>query len=171
MSLPTLKIGGFEIPREVYPASQTFSNLGGESLKRMLNGAAKKQSHWRKLGTTIRGEGWAPAALAGIDWTQPVEIMSMAPRAIASATTSATLPAARRSDFTDNVFARAIVSGQLVETPVSLAGNVATATAVAGASGYQFHFYPKFSVYSAGPSESVDFGNGQYGWELTAEEV
>lgn len=171
MAVPTLKIGGVEFALQTWPATQSYPPLEGATLHRMLNGAGVKQTHWRKLTTTISGTGWAPAALDGIDWSAAVEIACIKPRTIHSATVAATLPAARRSDFADAVLARAIVGGNLVPTPVNVLVNTATATAVAGATGYQFMYYPKANFYSAGPTEDLDVETGVYSWTLTAEEV
>ncbi|MEN6539425.1 MAG: hypothetical protein ABFC67_07440 [Mizugakiibacter sp.] len=172
MSLPALKIAGIEIPQDVWPMRQSYSKVnGGSTPHRMMNGAALKQQHWRKLSTTIQGEGWAPPALAGVDWSVPVEIQCVQPRSIHSATTSATLPAARRSDLAVNVWATALVNGRVVDTPVSVVGDVATATTVAGASAYQFYYYPKLMFYSDGPTEDLDMERAAYPWQLTAEEV
>lgn len=171
MSLPALKIAGIEIPQDVWPSSQTYGQIEGATVHRMLDGSALKQQHWRKLSVRIAGDGWAPAALAGVDWSAAVEIQCIAPRAIHSATVNATLPAARRSDLAENVWATAIVAGRLVETSVSVLVNAATATAVAGATSYQFYYYPKLSCYSSGPSESLDVSGAAYGWTLEAEEV
>ena len=78
---------------------------------------------------------------------------------------------ARRSDLATSVYARAVVNGELVETAVALAGNVATATAVAGASSYQFWYYPLLNFYSSGPSASLDISGAAYSWQIEAEEV
>lgn len=172
MSVPTLKIGGVEFALQTFPMRQEYRPINGSTQGRMQSGAAFKQTHWSKLGTRISGSGWAPPAMAGIAWGSAVEIYCIQPRAVFSATASATLPAARRTDGTDPVLARAVVGSQLVETPLaSLVGNVATATAVSGATGYQFHYYPKLSFYSDGPTESLDATSGEYGWSLEAEEV
>lgn len=172
MSLPSLIIAGVEIPLEVFPASQEYGRVdGGSTPNRMWNGSLLRQTHWTKLSTRIAGEGWCPPALAGVDWSVPVEIACVQPRAINSATVNATLPAARRSDLTENVFATAIVSGRLVETPVSVLVNAATATAVAGASSYQFYYYPKLNFDTRGPRESLDLSGAAYGWTIEAEEV
>lgn len=171
MSLPSLKIGGVEIALQTFPVTQTYRPLEGSTVHRMLDGSALKQQHWRKLATSISGDGWAPAALAGVDWSAAVEILCVQPRAIHSATVNATLPAARRSDLTTNVYCRAVVAGELVETPVSVLVNAATADAVAGATSYQFYYYPKLSCYSSGPTESLDLGGAAYAWSLEAEEV
>lgn len=171
MIAPKLIIGGVEIALQTFPTSQAYSVLEGATLHRMLNGAGAKQTHWRKLKTSIAGDGWAPAALAGVDWALPVEIACIAPRAMHSATVAATLPAGRRSDLANSVLCRAVANGELVETPVSVVGDVATATAVAGATTYQFLYYPKLSFYSSGPGESLDLAGAAYGWSLEAEEV
>lgn len=171
MSNPNLKIAGVEIALQTFPVSQTYKTLGGTTVHRMLSGAAAKQTHWGKLSTSISGDGWAPAALAGVDWSVPVEILCMQPRTLHSATTSATLPAARRSDLAVNVSAVAVVGNQLVATPVTVSTNTATATAVAGATSYQFMYYPKISCYSDGPTDSLDSTRAAYGWSLEAEEI
>lgn len=171
MIAPKLIIAGVEIALQTFPASQSYSPIEGAALHRLLNGAGVKQTHWGKLATSIAGDGWAPPALAGVDWSAAVEISCIQARAIHSATVNATLPAARRSDLSVNVYARAVVNGELVETPVSVLVNAATATAVAGATSYQFYYYPKLSCYSSGPSESLDLSGAAYGWTLEAEEV
>ena len=172
MSIPTLKIAGVEFALQTFPASQTYSKVeGGSTVHRKLNGAAGKQTHWRKLKTSISGDGWAPAALAGVDWSQPVEIYCIQPRAIHSATVAATLPASRRSDFATAVLCRAVVGGNLVETPVTVATNTATATAVSGATSYQFYYYPQLNFYSDGPTDGLVLSDGVYGWSIEAEEI
>lgn len=174
MQLPTLKIAGVEIALQSFPVSQTYRRVdGGSVLHRTLNGAGLPQHHWTKLATSIAGEGWAPVALAGVDWSAPVEILCVQPRAIHSATVTATLPAARRADLTVNAYALAVVANELVATPVVVVGDTATATAttVAGATSYQFMYFPKLSCWSRGPSEQLDLTRASYGWTLEAEEV
>lgn len=170
-TLPSLIIAGITLPAEAFPASQDYAPLGGSTVHRKLNGAAAKQTHWTKLATTLSGSGWSPLALAGVDWSVPVSIACIAPRAIRSATVNATLPAARRADFADAVLARAIVAGRLINTPVSVLVNAATATAVSGATGYEFLYYPLLDFVSQGPREALDMGGAAYGWSLEAEEV
>lgn len=172
MIAPKLIIGGVEIALQTFPASQSYSRVdGGSVLHRALNGAGLPQEHWSKLATSIAGDGWAPPALAGVIWSAAVEIACIQPRAISSATVNATLPAAHRSDLAVNVYCRAVVAGELVETPVAVVTNAATATAVAGATSYQFYYYPKLSCWSRGPTESLDLAGAAYAWSLEAEEV
>lgn len=171
MSLPTLNIAGIPITAEAGPVNQGYRTLEGATVHRMLDGTGVKQTHWTKLATDIRGDGWIPLPLAGVDWAVPVEILCVQPRSLYSATTSATLPAARRTDLSVNVFASAVVGGLLVPTPVGVVGNVAAATAVPGATGYQFAYYPKITCHSSGPTLNLDLNGAVYGWTLTAEEA
>lgn len=170
-ALPGLIVAGVALPVEPWAARQEYRTVdAGSTVHRMLNGAALKQTHWRKLSTTISGDGWAPPAFDAVDWSQPVEIACIQPRMVASATASVSLPAARRSDRLP--LARAVVDGLLVPTPLaSLAGNVATATAVSGASAYQFLYWPKLYFVSPGPVVALDAERGIYGWSIEAEEA
>lgn len=172
MSTPKLFIAGVEIALQSFPFSQTYANIGGAALHRMLNGAGAKQTHWTKLSTTISGDGFAPAGLAAVDWSVPVEILCAAPRSVFSSTPVATLPTARRNDFVGSVKACAIVAGKLQPTDVSVVGDTATAVVVAGASGYQFLYFPRLYFYSEnGVRESDDVANADFSWTLSAEEV
>lgn len=167
--VPNLIIGGVEIPLQAFPAAQSYSVLGGEFVRRKLSGSAVKQSHWRKLGTRISGDGWIPPALAAVSFTGTVEISCIAPRAVNSATNSVSLPTARRTDT--GVTAFAIVAGSAVSTPCNVVGDTATATTVTGATAYQFLYYPRITCYSAGPSEALDAQRGVYQWTIEAEEA
>lgn len=171
MIAPKLIIAGVEIALQTFPVSQSYGRVdGGGVLHRMLNGVGLPQEHWSKLAISIAGDGWAPAALAGVDWTS-FEISCIQARAIHSLTVNATLPAARRSDLTTNVYAYAVVAGELVATPVAVLVNAATATAVSGATSYQFYYYPKLTCWSRGPAESLDLAGAAYGWSIEAEEL
>lgn len=167
--VPDLIIDSIVIPLQAFPLAQAYSVLGGETLRRKLDGTAAKQSHWRKLSVTITGEGWMPPALAGVDWTASVEISCITPRAMNSATNSVVLPTARRTDV--DCVAYAIIDGEAVSTPCTISTHTATATTVASADAYQFYYYPKLNFYSAGPTESVDRSTGTYTWTLEAEEA
>lgn len=170
MSVPALKIAGVEISLNEFPAQQGYKDLGGLTLRRMANGAALAQQHWRKLAISISGNGWAPPALKGIDWSAPVVVSCIAPRSVASATVNATLPAARRSDAAP--YATALVDGKLVATLMSLVGDAATATAVSGASSYRFFYYPQLSCYALnGVEETLDIAGAAFSWSIEAEEV
>lgn len=171
MAIPSLKIGSVEFALQTFPMSQEYRPLVGATLQRMLSGTGYKQQHWAKLATRIGGAGWAPAALAGVDWSSPVDVYCIEPRAIHSGTNVATIPSARRTDIAEPVLCRAVVGGELVETPVVVVSNTATATTVSGATSYQFMYWPKLSMYSDGPVESLDATTGTFSWSLDAEEV
>lgn len=172
MAVPSLKIGSVEFALHTFPVSQEYRPLGvGSQGLRMLSGTAIKQTHFSKLATRISGSGWAPAALAGMDWSASFSISCIEPRSIHSASNVATMPTARRSDFTGSVLARAVVAGLLVDTPVVVVTNTATATAVSGATSYQFLYWPTMTCFSDGPTESVDVEQGVYSWTIDAEEV
>lgn len=172
MSYPFLVIAGIRLPYESYPASQSYAPLeDGSILHRTLNGTGIKQTHFSKLVTTIEGDGFTPAPLDGVDWSAAVSISCIKPMVLNSASNVATLPAARRSDLTDNVLARALVDGYEVATPVNVVGNTATATVVAGASAYRFWYFPVLSCFSRGPQRSLGIENAAWRWSLTAEEV
>lgn len=166
---PNLIIAGVELPMQAFPVAQSYAPVGGEFVRRKLSGAAVKQTHWSKLATSISGDGWIPPALAGVDWSVPVSIACVAPRARHSASNSVLLPTARRSDTA--VTAIAIVAGAAVATPCTVVSNTATATIVAGATSYQFLYFPLLSCYSSGPTESLDLSGAVYAWSLDAEEV
>lgn len=175
MISPRLIIAGVAVPLEGFPVSQEYARLDeGRTVHTLLNGAALIQTHFDKLTTRISGEGWAPSGLDGVDWSSPVEISCIKPRCVQSLTASATLPAARRSDLSPlpSVFALAVVSGELVQTTVSVVGNVATAAAVAGASAYRFCYYPKLNfAVPQGVTESLDLSGAAYAWSLEGREA
>lgn len=167
--LPNLIIAGVVIPHQSFPTQQSYSILGGEFSRRKLNGAAVKQSHWRKLATRIDGDGGLPPALAGVDFTAAVQIACIEPRSRHSATNSLLLPSDRRTDA--DVHAFALVGNRAVATPCTVTVNTATATAVSGATAYQFLYYPLLTCFSGGPTESLDVSGAVYQWSLDAEEV
>lgn len=171
MSVPNLKIAGIEISLHEWPASQSYASLEqGQTLHRMASGAAFAQQHWRKSVIRINGVGWAPPALQSVDFSAAIVISCISPRSIASATVNATLPTARRSDAAP--YAAALVDGKLVNTPMSLVGNAATATAVSGASGYRFFYYPELTCLALrGVEETLSTETGAFTWSLEAEEI
>lgn len=170
MNAHNLIIGGVVVSYEAsHELSQTYETLGGRSLRRMLSGAGHLQTHWAKKRTTISGSGRLPAGLDGLDYTASMSLSCAAPLSIWSATTSATLPAARRADFAPRGFA--IVNGHQVPTPISIATNAVTFTAVSGASGYVVSYYPTLTIYAEPPRLNFDARDVVIGWEIVAEEV
>jgi hypothetical protein len=152
-----------------YALSQTYEMLGGRSLLRMISGAGHLQTHWAKRRTVITGSGRLPAGLDGLDYTASMSLYCAAPLSIFSATPSATLPAARRTDWAPHGYA--IVDGRQVPTGISIATNAVTFTAVSGASGYVVSYYPILTVYVEPPRLNFDGRGVVCGWEIVAEEV
>jgi len=168
---PLLSVAGQQVPRLAgLRISQTYEEIGGFVLLRMMNGAGVKQSHWKKVRTVISGDGWIPAGLQSIDYSAPVTIKCVAPRSVYSDNPIIALPAGRRADAAPYAFAIA-ADGSPVNAQCVLAGDELTITAVAGAIGYVAHFFPELVCFADPPSERHDSGSNQAGWELTAEEV
>ncbi|MBS0289833.1 MAG: hypothetical protein JSS07_07370 [Proteobacteria bacterium] len=58
------QLGGITIPILAgLEFTQTYEPIGGSVLQRMQSGKAIKQTHYRKLRTTLSGQGWVPAGL------------------------------------------------------------------------------------------------------------
>jgi len=170
MNAHNLIIGGVVIALESsHELTQTYESIGGRSLRRMLNGAGLLQTQWAKRRTSIRGSGRIPPGLDGLNYTASLALSCAAPMSIWSATTSTTLPAARRSDFPPRGFA--IVNGHQISTPISIATNTVTFTAVTGASGYVVSYYPTMTVYADPPTQSFDAREIAIEWSLIAEEA
>jgi len=170
----SLKIGSLEIPdRSALDLDQTYEPLGGESILRTMSGVGIKQVTWSRLRTTISGSGWSPPGLEGIDTTTQQAVACLIPRAlIADAGRQATLPTARRGDEGAEPWAWAIrPDGSVVNTGVSISGDLATADAVTGAIGYQILYYPLLTCWISRPTESGVRGDATYRWEITCEEV
>lgn len=172
MNAHDIKIAGITIGFDsAHRLSQTYDTLGGRALLRMLSGAGVLQNHWSKVRTAIRGTGRFPDQLAAVDWSVAFEIECAAPLAIHGATTTIVIPAARRTDWAP--FAKALVAGRLVSTPMTIATDTCTLTAVAGATSYMVYYFPKLTCFAVSPpSRSFDGRtSGNNGWELIAEEV
>lgn len=167
-----LELGGVIVPQHAaLDLEQTYEPIGGYTTRRMLSGAGSKQTHWLKLRTTIRGSGWIPAGLDGLDFSAPMELKCIKPRAVTSAANVFTIPAARRSDAGYEPAGRALVDGQWVESSVGMVGNTATVAAVAEATQYQVLYYPQLQVIADPPREVLDASGAAYSWSLNCEEV
>lgn len=171
MSSRVLVIGGIEIPiRASHQLSQNYTPIQAVSRARMMNGSLTQQSAWRgKLLTEISGDGLVPSGLQLIDWSQPVIIKCIAERAVTSSSNVIPVHANRRSDY--GVRGRALVGTKLVDTPVSVTGDVATLTVVSDATAYQAYYWPEITCYSDGPEETRGARTADYGWSLIAEEI
>lgn len=166
-----LKIGSFELPVYAgFDLAQRYEPIGGEAILRAVSGRGIKQMTWGKLRVTTSGSGWVPAGLESLDFTAQHSLACIVPETVPAvfATRQATLPTTRRSDSGHVPYGLAqLAGGQTVETPATMAGNVATVTAVTGAVAYQVGYYPLLTCWVNRPTRS---GPG-FSWEFTAEEV
>lgn len=167
----SLIVGGIEIPiRASHVLSQSYTPVQATTRLRMANGALKQQTSWSNKSTTeISADGVIPAGLQLLDYSQSIIIKCVAERAVSSASNVITVPSARRSDY--GIEGRAMVGNNLVKTPVSLVGNVATLTAVTDATLYQAIYWPELACFCDPPSESRGVRSMNYGWSLTGEEI
>lgn len=167
--MPDLIVAGLVIPLEALGEhSQSYQVVGGRARLRMADGSQVAQQRWAKLSTVLRASGWAPAALDGLDWGAPVEILCVAPRALSAVGNVIALPATRRLDVAP--VGQAVVGGRVVATAVELVGDVATCAAVAGASAYRVLYWPRFTAW-LDLEQDLDVNQAAFGWVLTAEEA
>lgn len=167
-----LILGGAVVPlHAALGLRQTYEPIGGSVVLRMQSGAALKQRHWRKLRTSIQGDGWMPPGLVDLDYDGPLLLSCVKPRSIVTPATVATIPSARRSDAGYQPRGWALVGEQWIDTAVAMNVDEATLTPVVGASQYKVDYYPEFMVVTEGPQEEGDLGSASYRWTLVAEEV
>lgn len=169
----TLVIGNVVVPAQsAGSVSVAYEEFGGITWPplRMQNGAGVMQQSWLKLRLRISGEGIVPAAFAGLSRTAQYVLKSPASRSVHGDTNVIAVPAARRTDtgYTPRGFA--VVNGLYYATPLSMAGDVATLTAVPGAAGYGVIYWPQLTVF-INPSQSADSAGASHNFVLEAEEV
>ena len=174
------QLGGLRVAIEsVGGFSQSYEPLGGVARLRLMGGALVQQVSWRRLGTTLSGEGWWPSGIENLDYDAPLELKCAAPRSVIGQTATLVLPAARRTDSGFTPIGHAIVRGQgtvvgggdLVPTPLSLSGDTATLTPVTGATAYQVTYWPQITVMAKPPQMEGSLSDAQHRWTLRAEEV
>lgn len=179
MSFENIIIGGIEIP--FYALADEFDQVyeeitDGISSGRMGDGSLVIQRAWPDasknylLRTIISGGGSLPAPLDGLNRGVVHEIECAKPRSISSTSPVITLPAGRRSGGIYAPIGYALVNGLLVETPISILGNVATLTAVSGYQHYEVHYWPKFSGRITHSSSGQPW-LARSRWTVTIEEV
>jgi hypothetical protein len=167
----SLIINSLEITRsQGFEVSQTFAPIGGRTIKRLSNGAAVSMSNWRKLSTDISGYGYYPPGLDAINWDAAITVSSIARRSISSASNVIALPGAVRSELEYAPDAAAIVSGELVPSPVSITTGVATITTVSGSTGYFIQFFPILSLFADLDTSEDDQGR-VIRWTIRGVEV
>lgn len=166
------ELGGIVVPiHAALDLQQRIEPIGGSTLLRLGQGAAVKQTTWRKRRVTLSASGWCPPGLDALAWDTALTLKCGLPESITTATASATLPTARRTDAGYEPFARAHTAHGWQDTPMTLAGNAATITAVTGAIAYQVWYWPQLSVYAEPPAQDFDQASAQASWELVCEEA
>lgn len=165
------KIGAYELPiLSALEIDQAYEPIGGDDILRSISGRGVKQETWQKLKVTTSGSGWIPAGLSEVNTRIQQQVACITPRLVSAAfaTRQATLPAARRTDIGHLPYGLALFAdGQALMSAVSMAGNVGTVAAVAGAIAYKIGYYPLLTCWVRRPKESGPSPK----WEIVAEEV
>lgn len=161
---------------EALDFNQTYDNLGGSQILRMMNGAAVKQNHWAKLSTTISCSGVIPPALYEIDFRDQYLMRCGAKRSSSSVNPTVQIPLERRSDAGYEVKGYALVVDSegrhtWVASPTTDGGTDAFITPVPGTTLYRAYYWPEFFVFSDAPSETNNVHQADFSWTLTAEQV
>lgn len=168
----TLELGGVAVwPLAQHTMRQSYEDLRASTDHEMYSFAAFRQTHGnKKLRTTINAQGWEPHGLAGLDYTQPLVLKCVAPRSLTALVNAIALPAARRADVPPRGFALK-ADGTEVETPLSLAADIATLTTVAGAVAYRVAYFPQITVFATLEEEDTDMNAANFSFTLKAREV
>jgi hypothetical protein len=176
VSFSDLIIGGIRLPRHAsLTVDQDYSPIGAASMLRMGNGGGIIQSsEWGKWSTTISCTGWSPSGLDGINWKDPggVVIACIKPMSLITTDTEnvITIPGTYRTDA--EVIGYALVGNYQVPTAVSMEGNVATLTAVSGATAYKVEWLPILNCFcNGGIKPSYSSRSNEYAWSLEGEEL
>lgn len=155
--------------------SQSYNIEQAARVTRHADGSARKQTAWGgKLKTTLSGSGWIPPGLSMLDYSASMEMSCIAPRGVTGTSNAITIPAARRADAGFEPWAIAHVDGARVDTVIeSIDGSdLATLTAVSGASHYTVFYYPKITVFADPPTQQEhDVMADNFRWQLEAREV
>lgn len=172
MTIPTLTLGGVPLVLHSGAPELSVESLAGTARARMSEGALVQMTHWSgKAAGTVSGQGWMPPGLDGLDYTQPLELLSTQQQSITGSALSVVLSSTPRSDCPP--WALALVGEHWVDTPCVLDGDVVTAEPVAGATLYSISWFPAFTVFAAAPNKTVSSGNGAapHGWSIAWEEI
>lgn len=174
-----LKIDGVSIPTEtIAEFDQTYEDIAGETFRRTADGSGILRSGWSgKISTTISGKGWAPIPLSLAARGSTHLIACAMVDAVDSATTTVTVPAARRTDSGHSPIGFAWVGDHLVETPITNIADIdakttndATLTAVAGAVAYRVHYWPELTVRIA-TNNCKGASLAAFTWQIEAEQI
>lgn len=169
MAQPTIMLGGVPIVLHAGAPEESIGAIGGSAVLRMSDGAGVKMQHWQRSAGSISGSGWMPPGLAGLDYSQPLELRSTKVLSHVGAGTAFTLLGTPRPDVAP--WAHALVGDQWVRAACTYADGVVTVNPVAGATLYQACYMPVFSVFAEPPSESQSAGTATHSWSINWEET
>jgi len=166
----SLIIAGLSIPIQAgFSLRQTLDPIESKTLLRTKNGGGILQTRWKKLGSTISGSGWLPEGLDAINIGAAISISCIEPLSVASASNIITIPRAFRSDANYTPQGAAVVDSQLMPTPLSLVGSVATLTPVVGAVQYHVVYHPIITGFVT-ISRQFDQAQQLHSWTIDIEE-
>ena len=166
MAYPRITLGGVEIVLHAGAPVETVEPIGGEVVLRLSQGAAVKMQHWTKRAGSISGQGWMPPGLDGLDYSQPLVLLSTQQENIVGPGLVYTLTSTPRPDV--EPWAQAFVDGHWYRTGCDVADGVATVEAVAGATLYQVSWMPAFSVLARRPAKAQ---SSVHDWSIAWEEA
>lgn len=169
MPKPRIMLGGVPIVLHAGAPEESIGPIGGSTVLRMSDGAGVKMQHWQRSAGSISGSGWMPPGLAGLDYSQPLELRSTKTMSLVGEGPTFTLLGAPRPDVAP--WAQALAGGEWVTVPCSYEEGVVTIPPVPGATLYQACYMPVFSVFAEQPSETQSAGPAIHGWSLNWEEA
>lgn len=170
MSRPRIMLGGVPIVLHAGAPEESIGPIGGSTVLRMSGGAAVKMQHWTKSAGSISGTGWMPPGLAGLDFSQPLELRSTKTMSHVGAGPSFTLLNTPRPDVAP--WAQALIGGRdWVRVPCTFENGVVTVPTVASATLYRACYMPVFSVFAEQPQETQSSGTASHSWSITWEET
>lgn len=168
MSNPSLMLGGVPFVLEAGSFDQSSNALGGAGVVRLSLGEGVKMTHWAKAsGSISSNDAWMPPGLAGLDYSEALELRLTKPLVITGPELVVTLKGTPRPDASPWVLA--LINGDWVECASSYLAGVVTVTPVPGATLYATYWLPMYDVFASEPPESM--GGGVYGWTINWEEV
>lgn len=169
------EIGGVQVLlRANFDFSQDYEPVGTYADRRRYDGSSLRLNSVlpSKIKTTLRGRGWQPHGLDGIDYSQAVLMKCGAPKSIASASNVIILPAGRRSDVGYEPYGYAVVNGERVSTGFdSVVTDTYTLTVVGGATAYELEYFPEIMVHASLNRTTGDVSKAEASWTINAEEV
>ncbi|WP_312115317.1 hypothetical protein [Stutzerimonas nitrititolerans] len=166
MPIPQIMLGGVPIVPHAGAPEVSVGPIGGSTVLRMSDGAGVKMQHWQKSAGSISGSGWMPPGLAGLNYSQPLELRSTKVINHVGAGPEFALQHTPRPDMAP--WAQALVGGRWVRVPCIYADGVVTIPPVPGATLYQACYMPVFSVFAEAPAETQGTAHG---WSLNWEEA